>query len=93
MNRKYTLIISGDIEQAAMAFHKRDIRAVIEKAYYVQKEHKTALMVRPAVEGRPATVEEDEFLREQMEMWKAERGTTGCLLFYSPYWGKTHARA
>jgi hypothetical protein len=65
---------------------EREIEAVIEKAYYNEDEHKTVLKVTSDVDG--ATPGADARLRQQLEHWQGERGTTGILEWYSPYWGK-----
>lgn len=88
---RYTLIISGDIEQAVIAFNERITEEVtIESAHYDAHDHKSALKVAvdilSASHSHPDDI--DERFREQLEQWRAERGTTGMLTFYSPYWGK-----
>lgn len=84
---RYTLIVTGDIEQAVAAIADRDLTAVIESAFYSQAEHLSAIKINGSLEGQDTTTKEaDAKLQAELETWKAERGTTGQLNFYSPYW-------
>lgn len=82
---QYTLLVTGDIEQAVASVTDHDLSAIILKAHYVRNEHMTALKIDGDTDGKGVAPEEDEHLRQQLEEWKAERGTTGELKAYSPY--------
>lgn len=81
---RYTLVVSGSIEQAVLAMQNQNISGQIVSAFYNEDENKTALKVSSVV----GSIDMDRTLRQQLEAWQAERSTTGRLEFYSPYWGE-----
>lgn len=81
---KYTLICTGDIEQAVLAVHERQLEATIIKALYDEGGHQTLLVVQTTTHQRDQA-KTCRQLEEKLEQWKAERGTTGMLLHYGTW--------